>query len=100
MKIIKITRISPQIVYALQTSTGTFVADGLAHHNCDHCNRGLKGNPRAYNRFMVDKYGQEEVDRLDEESKKTVQFKIYELKEMQEHYKQLIGQLESNGQSN
>ncbi len=34
------------------------------HPQCVHCNDHLGGNPAEYERFMIDKYGQEKVDEL------------------------------------
>ena len=44
MKIKKITEVEPRRVYAIKTSSNTFIADGLAHHNCMACNMYKKGN--------------------------------------------------------
>lgn len=41
---------------------------------CYHCNVGLKGAPREYNAFMLEKYGQEIIDELDALAKTTRQF--------------------------
>ena len=86
MKITKITEVKPETVYAIQTSTETFIADGLAHHNCYHCNVGLKGNFVPYEDFMLEKYGQEEIDRLKDlyRRKPITKFTVPQLKEMHE----------------
>ena len=64
MKIKKITEITPQIVYAVQTSTHTFISDNLAHHNCVRCNMYLSGNEAIYGVKMVEKYGLKKVKEL------------------------------------
>ena len=49
------------------------------HPQCYHCNIGLKGNPRAYDRYMKTIYGEvviKELERLDQITK---EFKPYEL---------------------
>ena len=65
MKITKITKVAPQLVYAVQTSTETYIADGLAHHNCYNCNVNLKGNTIIYRHKMVEKYGEDETERIE-----------------------------------
>lgn len=56
------------MVYAIQTSTSTFVADGLAHHNCRHCNCYLEGNTHNYMRGLEKKYGSDIFAQLEYES--------------------------------
>ena len=60
MKIKNIKLVKPRKVYAVTTSTATFIADGLAHHNCYNCNINLGGNQYAYGV----KLGKEKVDEL------------------------------------
>lgn len=64
MKIVKIEPVPPRTVYAVQTSTKTFIADGLAHHNCYHCNINLSGNSDIYLQFLLKKYGKKTIDRI------------------------------------
>ncbi len=48
MLITKITKIKPKKVFAIQTSTKTFIADGLAHHNCMRCNIHGQGQQEIF----------------------------------------------------
>jgi hypothetical protein len=69
MRIKSIQKVEPREVIALQTTTGTFIADGLAHHNCYHCNVNLSGNWVVYERNMIAQYGIETVDILKKRQK-------------------------------
>lgn len=66
MKVRNIKKIAPKEVYAVQTNTGTFIADGLAHHNCYHCNINLSGNWVEYRERMVTLYGEPYVKHLEQ----------------------------------
>lgn len=64
MKIKSIREVKPRRVYAIKTSTNTFIADGLAHHNCEKCNRpvsygGKGGNYGVYSVWFMNKYGKD-----------------------------------------
>jgi len=58
MRIKTITEVKPRRVYAVTTTTGTFVADGMAHHNCVACNLYQKGKPDVFAVNLI----QEKVD--------------------------------------
>lgn len=60
------------------------------HAQCYRCNCGLKGNPRKYQKFMEIRYGQEEIDRLDELSTQTKPMKWFDWKEQYEYYKEKV----------
>lgn len=93
MKIKKITEIRPQRVFAIQTSTGTFIADGLAHHNCYHCNIGLKGNWVEYEKAMVEMYGRDKVEEFKNLSKgrsDTIKFTVSDYLKIEEKYKEKV----------
>jgi len=62
MKIKAIRKRPPREVVSIKTSTGTLVADGLAHHNCYNCNINKSGNWPSYQENMIKKHGQEVVD--------------------------------------
>lgn len=78
MKIKSIKEIPIETVYAVQTTTGTFIADGLAHHNCYHCNVNLSGNWPEYRARMIAKYGEEHVTTLEERRHEIVKEFDYE----------------------
>jgi hypothetical protein len=59
------------------------------HAQCYNCNINLKGNPRKYDKFMREVYGQEIIDELDSLSEQTKQMKWFQFKEIYEHYKKL-----------
>jgi hypothetical protein len=57
MKIISITKVKPKTVYAIKTSTSTYIADGLAHHNCAGCNLFGAGEQYKHGMAIDAKYG-------------------------------------------
>lgn len=87
IRVKSIKKVEPRRVHAVQTSTGTFIADGLAHHNCKRCNIFLKGNYTSYALFMVKTYGYSKLQELDRRSKSTEKIYTYELLEKIEYYK-------------
>lgn len=94
MRITSIESVPPQTVYAVQTSTGTFIADGLAHHNCYNCNVNLKGSWVEYEKHLIEEYGQETVDNLKQRKHEIKKMKAHEWEELAEKYKQKYKELE------
>lgn len=87
MKIKSIRSVKPRKVYAITTSTGTFIADGLAHHNCVGCNMFKQGNQFEYGRALDLKYGNGTADKLHDRRFETHKFTIQELEEIIEEAK-------------
>lgn len=90
MKIKSIKSVKPQTVYAIQTSTSTFIADGLAHHNCAGCNKWGNGEPQMYEDEIRLMYGDEEVDRIRGWVHKTRKWTPMELEEKFNYYKEKL----------
>lgn len=91
MKIKHIKEVTPRTVYAIQTSTSTFIADGLAHHNCGYCNCkppfGLNGNLINYTLFMLSEgYTQDEIADFQRLKGTTKVYKEYHFRELKELY--------------
>lgn len=64
------------------------------HSQCYACNCGwLKGNPRKYNKYMLEVYGQDVIDELEALDTVNKQFKVYELEAIFEAYRDLNRQL-------
>lgn len=82
MKIKSIEEVAPRRVYAVTTSTGTFIADGLAHHNCYSCNVMQSGAQYAYGKAIDAKYGDGTAEKLHKMSKQTHEFTKEELLEI------------------
>lgn len=59
MNIISIKKIKPKTVYAIETSTWTFVADWLAHHNCAQCNWYKSWRLDVYAEHLLKDYWEE-----------------------------------------
>ena len=64
-KVVCVREVEPRTVYAVETSTGTFISDGLAHHNCPRCNGFLNGNYLFYARWMRKHHEEEEEQLMD-----------------------------------
>lgn len=65
-KVVSISKVSDETVYALETTTGTFIADGVYHHNCSfRCNRMRSGEYEKYRLALKDKYGDKVPESLE-----------------------------------
>lgn len=65
------------------------------HPQCYHCNVGLKSNPRRYDRYMRENYGDaviKELEVLDDTNK---QFTKPEIISMIEHYREILSGYEA-----
>ena len=71
MRIKNITEVEPRTVFAIKTSSSTFISDGLAHHNCYACNILYNGQPSAYALQLEKQYGKGIVQEL-ESMRKTI----------------------------
>lgn len=71
--------------------------EDLVHPQCYSCNIFLRGNPRAYDKYMREKYGDEKVMKFDElgksHSSSLRQYSIPELKQLYEYYKEKLANL-------
>lgn len=93
MKIKSIRQVSPRRVYAVTTSTGTFIADGLAHHNCYGCNVGKKGAYAEYALILIRKHGDKWFEEKLKLKSKTVKYTVDDLIKLREHYEDKTRQL-------
>jgi hypothetical protein len=57
MRIKSIKEVEPRTVYAIKTSSNTFIADGLAHHNCYGCNVMQQGRQYTFGLALDELYG-------------------------------------------
>lgn len=64
------------------------------HGQCYNCNKNLKGNPRKYNAFMLEKYGQELIDELDALSEVEVHYKEHDFIRIEKYFKDITKILE------
>lgn len=99
MRVKSIRSVEPRTVYAIETSTGTFIADGLAHHNCVGCNQFLNGNEAMYSSYIIDTYGVDEFNRLIDTARswragKLKPLTIVEMEDLVEVYEARIAALE------
>ena len=74
--------------------------EDVVYPQCYSCNFFLYGNPRGFDKFMRDKYGDEKVKEFDKLAKglrgNTKQFTIKELEELYKHYKKESDKLLKN----
>lgn len=61
--------------------------DRNCHPQCYHCNIGLKGNPRKYDKFMRETYGREVIEDLETLDSIPKQLKNYDLAEIVDRLK-------------
>ncbi len=57
------------------------------HAQCYQCNVPLKGNPRAYDKFMRERYGEEVIKELEQLDRQTKQYTTAELLDLIDVYK-------------
>ena len=93
MKIKSITKVKPRTVYAIETTSGTYIADGLYHHNCKSCNIWGRGRLDLYAKYMYDNYEKEVVDGLIANKWSLVRFKESDLNRIGDKYKKKYKEL-------
>lgn len=93
MKIKNITKVKPRKVYAVTTSTGTFIADGLAHHNCFACNIWKDGATDEYALHLQRECGEDILQKLNSHKYKSVKYSIQDYEELIGCYTQKIAEL-------
>ena len=57
---------------------------------CSHCNVNLGGNEDQYYSYMLQTYGQSEVDRLEFISKTIVRYRVYDYEKIESLYKEKL----------
>jgi hypothetical protein len=57
------------------------------HLSCVACNKWKNGNPIPYRKALVEKYGQQEVDRLELVYQQPAGYSVFDLQLMCEEYK-------------
>ena len=95
MKIISIKKITPRIVYAISTTSETFISDGLAHHNCTHCNHFGRGMLNIYAEKLIKMYGPNIVEELNALKWKKDEWTKDDLINIIEDMKERINKLQS-----
>lgn len=72
----------------------TYFEETNVHPQCAGCNTYRGGRLRDYTLFMIDTYGRDEVERLEELSRSNENWKITDLRELTEKYKSKFKQLD------
>jgi hypothetical protein len=76
-KIASSRRIDNDTVYAIETTSATYVADGVYHHNCAmRCNKMRSGEYEKYRLALKDKYGEEVPEELENLARTTQYYKF------------------------
>ncbi len=57
------------------------------HIQCQRCNRFSEGNKSAYYKYMLEKYGQEEIDKLEALKRMKKKLSAFELMAINKYYK-------------
>lgn len=94
MKIISIKPVPPRKVYAIKTSTGTYISSGLAHHNCASCNFN-QGEQYKYAKALDFKYGDGTAEKLEAEAARSHHFTAQELLDIKQYAQEQIDYYES-----
>lgn len=66
------------------------------HPQCVGCNVFQKGNYTRYARYMIEMYGADYLKELEEEAKKTKQWKVFELNDLLDYYKGELKRVTTN----
>jgi len=95
MKIKNIKKVEPRKVYAITTSTGTFIADGLAHHNCIGCNYFANGRYAVFTQNLIKEHGIEKYEEIVRRSNQVVKYTKDDYLEIERKYKELVNELQA-----
>ena len=75
-----------KIVYVMETTSGTFIANNMNHHNC---NRVLNGNYEVYTKKLIQEKGPDEPDRLWKLARENKKLSNVELEELLAEWKSI-----------
>ena len=64
------------------------------HAQCYNCNINLKGNTILYRKFMIETYGLEETERIEQLFFVNKEYRIWDLEEIYNKYKEKLGSME------
>ena len=92
-KILKVSLEGEDVVYALQTENGTYLADGVVHHNCQFCNRYLNGNYSVYTPKITNELGMDKISELWNKAYSNKKISTPELEEMRREFKNKLVEL-------
>ena len=72
-----------------------FVEENI-HPQCQRCNRFLEGNKHLYTLFMIDTYGREKVEELEQLASETQPWRLSDYEDVEERYKNLLRSIEGS----
>jgi len=72
-----------------------FVEENI-HPQCQRCNRFLEGNKHLYTLFMIDTYGREKVEELEQVARQTQSWRLSDYEEVEEMYKNRLRSIEGS----
>ena len=67
--------------------------ENAVHGQCVQCNKWLSGNNTAYTKYMVDRYGQEECDRIVRQANTSYRYPVSELRDLSDFYRKEYNRL-------
>ena len=70
-----------------------FVEENI-HPQCQRCNRFLEGNKLLYTLYMIDMYGREKVEELEQLARETQSWRLSDYEAMEDYYREQCGRLE------
>lgn len=66
-----------------------YFVDENIHPQCVRCNRFLEGNKHLYTLYMLDMYGREKIEELEQLARRTESWRLADYEEMEDYYKGL-----------
>ena len=69
-----------------------FVEENI-HPQCQRCNRFLEGNKHLYTLYMIDMYGREKVEELEQLARQTESWRLSDYEEMEDYYRGRVKEL-------
>ena len=70
--------------------TAAYFEENNIKVQCQHCNENLGGNEDQYYSYMLQTYGQSEVDRLEFMSKTIVRYRVHDYEKIESLYKEKL----------
>jgi hypothetical protein len=69
-----------------------FVEENI-HPQCVRCNRFLEGNKHLFTLYMLDMYGREKIEELEQLARRTESWRLSDYEEIEDYYRERCGEL-------
>ena len=70
--------------------------ENAVHGQCTRCNKYLHGNNANYTEYMMERYGQEECDRITRQANTSHRYAACEFREISDKYREKFNELKSS----